>query len=102
MVNTGNGKGKTTAALGTALRAVGYGKKVVMIQFLKGTIRSGEVTAVQKLSPLLEIIPAGAPVSIKSAEDVATGDEHKTAARNALETAREAVRAGKIFPHYSR
>ncbi|MCD6171146.1 MAG: cob(I)yrinic acid a,c-diamide adenosyltransferase, partial [Thermoplasmata archaeon] len=35
IVFTGDGKGKTTAAIGTAIRAIGYGKKVVMIQFLK-------------------------------------------------------------------
>ncbi|MCP4311513.1 MAG: cob(I)yrinic acid a,c-diamide adenosyltransferase, partial [Bacteroidetes bacterium] len=36
IVNTGNGKGKTTAALGTAFRALGHDKKVCVIQFLKG------------------------------------------------------------------
>lgn len=49
-VYTGNGKGKTTAALGLALRAVGRGYKVVMYQFLKGT-HSGELEAAKRLSP---------------------------------------------------
>ena len=47
LINTGPGKGKTTAALGTALRAVGNGMKVLMIQFLKGSWHYGELDAVQ-------------------------------------------------------
>ena len=44
MVITGNGKGKTTAAVGQALRALGHGRKVFMIQFMKGK-KYGEVLA---------------------------------------------------------
>jgi cob(I)alamin adenosyltransferase len=47
IVNTGPGKGKTTAAMGTALRAVGNGMKVLMLQFLKGSWHYGELDAVQ-------------------------------------------------------
>jgi len=49
-IYTGNGKGKTTAALGLGLRAVGHGLKVIMIQFMKGEINYGELEAVKHLS----------------------------------------------------
>ncbi|PYV89653.1 MAG: cob(I)yrinic acid a,c-diamide adenosyltransferase [Acidobacteria bacterium] len=48
IVNTGPGKGKTTAAMGTALRAVGQGMRVLMLQFLKGSWHYGELDAVKQ------------------------------------------------------
>lgn len=53
-VYTGNGKGKTTAAFGLALRAAGAGKKTFIAQFVKGKIYS-EITAVQKFIPLITV-----------------------------------------------
>jgi cob(I)alamin adenosyltransferase len=47
IVNTGDGKGKTTAAFGTALRAAGHGQQVAIVQFLKGSWNYGEVAALQ-------------------------------------------------------
>lgn len=48
-VYTGDGKGKTTAALGQALRAWGHGRKILVIQFMKGRIDYGELAASEKL-----------------------------------------------------
>ncbi len=58
-VYTGNGKGKTTAALGVALRAVGHGMKVLVIQFMKGNTNGGERETARRLSPELTVIRAG-------------------------------------------
>ncbi|HDS16224.1 MAG TPA: cob(I)yrinic acid a,c-diamide adenosyltransferase [Proteobacteria bacterium] len=48
IINTGHGKGKTTAALGTVFRALGQGFKVAMVQFIKGGWRYGELNAAEK------------------------------------------------------
>jgi cob(I)alamin adenosyltransferase len=58
IVNTGDGKGKTTAALGVALRACGYGMKVIMLQFFKGKWKYGELRSAPKLGTF-EIRPMG-------------------------------------------
>ena len=58
-IYTGDGKGKTTAALGLALRAVGRGLRVVMIQFLKGDQETGELNMARNLSPRFVIKPMG-------------------------------------------
>ena len=58
-VYTGDGKGKTTAALGLALRAAGHGMRVLVIQFMKGKGDDGEQEAARRLSPNLTLIKAG-------------------------------------------
>jgi len=58
-IYTGSGKGKTTAALGLALRAVGHGLRVCMVQFMKNDRHVGEVLAARLLAPNLSIFPMG-------------------------------------------
>ncbi len=53
LINTGPGKGKTTAALGTAFRAAGNGMRVLILQFLKGSWHYGELEAAKALGPAL-------------------------------------------------
>ena len=59
IIFTGKGKGKTTAAMGQALRAVGQGLKVLMLQFIKGTWDYGELESIKRLEPDFEIQPLG-------------------------------------------
>ncbi len=60
-VYTGDGKGKTTASLGLALRAVGQGFRVFMIQFMKGGAYTGEYIAAKNYLPNIEILQFGRP-----------------------------------------
>jgi cob(I)alamin adenosyltransferase len=59
VVNTGNGKGKTTAALGLAFRALGQGLKVGIVQFIKGAIPTGEAALAARLNLPLEMHTMG-------------------------------------------
>lgn len=91
-VYTGEGKGKTTAALGQALRAIGHGFKVYMIQFMKGRTY-GELLASESRLPELTIVMSGRD------EFVVKGDPEEVdirMAREGLERAREVVARGEI------
>lgn len=68
----GTGGGKTAAALGLALRSLGHGHRVVVVQFLKHWKRTGEYKAAKRLGPLYEIRQFGNPGWIKSGK---VGDE---------------------------
>lgn len=89
MVYTGNGKGKTTAALGLALRAVGHGQRVLMIQFMKGDPNYGEVQAATKYLPGFTVIQSGLP-NFVDRRNPSTKDLELAA--QGLERAQQAVR----------
>lgn len=93
LVFTGNGKGKTTAALGTALRAVGYGHRVAIIQFIKGTWHYGEMDALARI-PEIELHRTGAGF-YKIMGDTLPEEVHRKAAADGLELARQSMRSGR-------
>ncbi|RLI04584.1 cob(I)yrinic acid a,c-diamide adenosyltransferase [Candidatus Bathyarchaeota archaeon] len=90
-VYTGDGKGKTTAALGQALRAIGHGFKVYMIQFMKG-YKYGEIFAAEKLYPNLIIEQFGRPNHVKKGKPERIDFE---LARKGLLKAKEIVESGE-------
>ncbi len=94
LVNTGDGKGKTTAALGTVLRAVGYGWQVLILQFVKGTWKYGEMEGVQRLAPNVELVIMGKGF-YKILNDDLPEEVHRQAARDALAFAHEQMLSGK-------
>jgi len=94
LVLTGEGKGKTTSCLGMAVRAVGYGMRVCMVQFIKGSLHYGEIDGAKRLAPEFELIPMGKGfVGIRG--DTLPFGEHEAAAAKALEAARKKMLSGK-------
>ena len=89
LVFTGDGKGKSTAAMGLALRALGNRMTVAMIQFIKGQWKPGEVRAAALL-PGFEIIPLGVGFTWTKTEK-----QHMAALRDAWEKTQEVIRAGR-------
>ena len=94
IVNTGDGKGKTTAALGTALRACGYGLRVVMIQFIKGPWKTGEQVSVARLAPEIEFHKAGKGF-YRIMGDQIPEEIHRKAAEEGFRLAEEKLLSGE-------
>lgn len=90
-VYTGNGKGKTTAALGLAFRAVGREMTVCMIQFMKGGDPCGEHLAAMQLAPYFNIISTGRKGRVNREHPA---DEDLRLAREALSLAGEVLAGG--------
>jgi len=95
IVNTGNGKGKTTASLGVALRALGQGWRVLVIQFFKGDwpVVFGELEMAKRLAPQFEVLQLGKGF-VKHMGDTKPFEEHLAAAKDALRIAREKITSG--------
>ena len=94
IVYTGKGKGKTTAALGMALRAIGYDYKVCMIQFIKGSWHYGEMTSSKRLEPEFELTAVGKGF-VGIMDDKSPIEDHKKIADEALAIAQEKITSEK-------
>ena len=94
IVYTGKGKGKTTAALGLALRATGYEKKICMIQFIKGSWHYGEMDSTKKLEPGFEMVAVGKGF-VGIIDDKSPKEEHEKVAKEAIRISNEKIQSGK-------
>ena len=91
IVHTGNGKGKTTAALGLALRAWGNGLRILILQFIKGNWSYGELKALDVLNSIdgrIEVKQGGIGFTKKGSK---SKYEHTAVAQNLLCSAEEAI-----------
>ena len=95
VVITGNGKGKTTSALGMALRACGHGMRVCIIQFMKGDLYSGEWDGVRHLDCAIELISTGKGFCGIQGNSYSRA-EHRANAQEALKLARQRIASGEV------
>ncbi|MEK7727338.1 MAG: cob(I)yrinic acid a,c-diamide adenosyltransferase [candidate division KSB1 bacterium] len=93
-VYTGEGKGKTTAALGTVVRAVGYGLRVYMLQFIKGSWHYGELDGAKLLAPYFTLERMGKGF-YKILDDNLPEEEHRAAAHAAADRALAVLHSGE-------
>lgn len=92
-VFTGDGKGKTTSALGESLQFWGEGKRVLVLQFIKGQTAYGEYLAAEKMAPGFTIKKLGLGFVRFATEE--TIKKHIEAARAALKVARDSIASGE-------
>ncbi len=95
IVYTGDGKGKTTAALGMAFRSAGHHYRVAVVQFIKGTMKAGEEQAAQMLAPYIDWTITGRGFTA-GPMNVATQEEHLKAAQEAIRIAEEKLTSGEF------
>ena len=94
VVYTGGGKGKTTAALGMVLRAVGHNQKICMIQFIKGSWHYGEKNSSKRLSPEFELITTGKGF-VGILDDNSPKEKHEKVAKEAIKICQEKIQSEK-------
>ena len=94
IVYTGKGKGKTTAALGIALRAVGHNFKIYMIQFIKGSWHYGEMSSSKRLEPEFELAAVGKGF-VGIIDDKTPKEVHQRIAKEAIRIAKEKILSEK-------
>ena len=95
VVITGNGKGKTTSAMGMVLRASGHGFKTCIIQFMKGDLYSGEWDGVKLLGDLVELHSTGMGFCGIQGNPYSR-EEHRECAQNAIELVKEKMNSGEF------
>lgn len=93
IVYTGKGKGKTTAALGIALRAIGYEKKICMIQFIKGSWHYGEMNSSKRLEPEFEMVAIGKGF-VGIIDDKSPKEDHEKIAKEAIRISNKKIHSG--------
>lgn len=94
IVYTGKGKGKTTAALGMALRAIGHDYKICMIQFIKGSWHYGEMSSSKRLEPDFELTAIGKGF-VGIIDDKTPKETHQKIAKEAITVAKEKILSQK-------
>jgi len=93
VVITGNGKGKTTSALGMALRACGHGLRVCIIQFMKGDLYAGEWDGIKKLDCAIELHATGKGFCGIQGNPY-PWEEHRANAQDAVDLVNEKIASG--------
>lgn len=93
VVITGHGKGKTTSALGMALRACGHGMKVGIVQFMKGDLYAGEWDGVRKLDCTIDLVATGKGFCGIQGNPY-PWEEHRANAQDAIDLSREKILDG--------
>jgi len=91
VIFTGPGKGKTSAALGVAFRALGHGYRCKIIQFIKSRGDTGEIMLAGRLAPQMEIVQTGLGFTWLNDH---TPEEHREAALDGLRLAQEVLELG--------